>query len=132
MRRVLLIPILAFGTIAGFAHGFHALRHPGESGCHRWHDAEYAERLEAPTPPPAPVIVNAPAPAPVAAPAPAQPAQVLVIPIIVGAGQQPSAPTSYVIPVSTTNQLPAPLPATSPQPPATNPAPAAVQTPAAK
>ena len=126
MRRVLLIPILAFGTIAGFAHGFHALRHPGEYGCHRWHDAEAIERAELTPPPPAPVIVNAPAPAPVVAPAPA-PAQVLVIPIIVGAQPQ-SAPTSYVIPVTTTAQLPA----ISPQAPATNPAPAAVPTPASK
>jgi len=120
MRRVLLIPILAFGTIAGFAHGFHSLRHPGEYGCHRWHDAEAIERTELTPPPPAPVIVNAPAPAPVVAPAP-QP-QVLVIPLVVN-GQTPAAPTSYVIPVTTNAQLPVPSPA---------PAPAAAPIPATK
>ena len=57
MRRFLLIPLLAFGTVAGFAHGFHSLHR-----CHdRWREAEL-DRRELFAPPPAPVVV-APAPA---------------------------------------------------------------------
>ena len=126
MRRFILIPLLAFGTIAGFAHGFHSLHH-GSCGWHDdWRRAQYEQQF-GPAAPIAPVQVQqaAPAPAPVnvqqAAPAPA-PSQTLVIPIIVGAppGTATPAPTTYVIPV-------APAPAAAPQAPApaaNNPTPA--------
>lgn len=109
MRRFFLIPLLAFGTIAGFASGFHSLHMRHHCGWHDdWQRSAYEQPLNAP-----PQQVNlqqAPAPAPVtvqqAAPAPAQ---TLVIPIIVGVpqGAPAAAPTTYVVPVPTTVQPPA-------------------------
>ena len=128
-RRFFLIPLLAFGTIAGFASGFHSLAMHRSCGWHDdWRRAQYEQ--VAPTsqppatinqPPVVPVNVQqaAPAPAPVtvqqSAPA-AAPSQTLVIPIIVGAPQGTAvpAPTTYVIPT-------APQAATQPAP--TQPAP---------
>jgi len=92
MPRFILIPLLAFGTIAGFSHGFHSLHRA--RGCPM---AQAPAQRFAPAPPPAPVA--APTPAPVAAPTPAP--QTLVIPIIVGvpAGAQP-APIAIPIPTA--------------------------------
>jgi hypothetical protein len=42
IARLIAIGLLSFGTVAGFAHGFHELRHSGcdrgeHAGCHGHH-----------------------------------------------------------------------------------------------
>lgn len=107
MRRFFLIPLLAFGTIAGFASGFHSL-HAHRWACHGdWQREAYEQPYAPPAPPPvAPVNVQQAA-APAAAP------QTLVIPIIVGVpqGSASNAPTTYVIPTPSAPAQPAPAPA---------------------
>ena len=115
MRRIALIPLLALGTIFGFAHGFHALHH-GSCGRGGWGEQREVSQT---------VFAPAPAPAPAAAPvvvqqqAPAAPAQTLIIPIIVGAPAGAAQPTSYVVQVPMPSAAPvAPAPPIAPAPPA--------------
>jgi hypothetical protein len=110
MRRIALIPLLALGTIFGFAHGFHALHH-GSCGRGGWAEPrEVSQTVLAPAPAP---TVN---PVQVQQQAPAAPAQTLIIPIIVGAPASAAQPTSYVVQVPV-----APAPPIAPAP--TAPAP---------
>lgn len=96
MRRIVLIPLLALGTIFGFAHGFHALHHGGPCGRGPWSEPrELTQTAPAASAP----AVN---PVQVQQQAPAVPAQTLIIPIIVGAPAGTPPPASYVV------QVPAP------------------------
>ena len=104
MPRFILIPLLAFGTLAGFASGFHSLH--AHRGC-AWHDDW---RREAAWRDPGPPPQLAPPPQGVVQPAAPAPTQTLVIPIIVGApqGAAAPAPTAYLLPVGPSAPPPAP------------------------
>ncbi|MGC4120116.1 MAG: hypothetical protein QM765_37150 [Myxococcales bacterium] len=71
MKRALLIVLLSFGTVAGYASGFHHLRH---GGCHGWQSSSCPCQREA-SPQPASPPPSAPAAQPKApeSPPPAAP-----------------------------------------------------------